>query len=113
MVTTRITEAVPMTIPSPVSIDRTGFWRRACKLKLMASPMCMVSAPVWAVCGTPRKQAEHFGNGDPKVHRAHAAHAAAHIAVIPERVPGHPGAALHHPCEVVIAPTFGPRIDEQ
>jgi hypothetical protein len=38
MVTTRITEAVPMTMPRPVSIDRTGFARSAWTLKLKASP---------------------------------------------------------------------------
>src|ERR1035438_5134463 len=110
MVTTRITEAVPITMPSPVRSDRTGFWRRACKLKLIASPMCMVSAPV---CGTARKQAEHFGHRNPKVDGAHTAYAPAHIAVSPERVPGDPVAALYRPWEVVVAPTVGPRIHEQ
>src|SRR5947208_7692373 len=41
MVTTRITDAVPITMPNPVSIDRTLFWRSACTLKLRASPIRM------------------------------------------------------------------------
>src|SRR5579872_4089118 len=38
MVTTRITDAVPMTMPRPVSSERTGLARSACVLKRMASP---------------------------------------------------------------------------
>src|ERR1044072_1105609 len=37
MVTTRMTEAVPMTIPRPVSSDRTGFALRAWTLNFSAS----------------------------------------------------------------------------
>jgi hypothetical protein len=36
MVTTRITEAVPMAIPSPVRTERTGLARSACQLKRTA-----------------------------------------------------------------------------
>src|SRR5580704_2805899 len=115
MVTTRITDAVPITIPRPVSMDRTGFCRSDCRLKLMASPSCMASAlhgftSVGAAAG---KQAEHLGNRDPYVDETHAADAAAHVAVIPERMPGRTDAAPENPCEVVIAPAVGPRINEQ
>src|SRR5205823_6103946 len=39
MVTTRMTLAVPMTMPSPVRRVRTGLARRASALKRKASPM--------------------------------------------------------------------------
>src|ERR1051326_3880822 len=41
MVTTRMTEAVPITIPRPVRRERTGFARSAWALKLKASRRCM------------------------------------------------------------------------
>src|ERR1700733_2123849 len=102
-------------MPRPVSIDRTGFWRSDCTLKLRASPICMASAlhgftSVGAAAG---KQAEHLGNRDPDVDQTHTADAAAHVAVIPERMPGRLDAALHHPGEVVFAPAVSPRINEQ
>src|ERR1044071_6615675 len=44
MVTTRITEATPITIPRAVSPDRTGLARNACALNFSASPRNMRSA---------------------------------------------------------------------
>ena len=39
--TTRITDAVPITMPSPVSSERTGLARSACALNCSASPRNM------------------------------------------------------------------------
>src|SRR5262245_20196749 len=41
MVTTRITEATPITIPSAVRMERTGLERNACALNLRDSPKNM------------------------------------------------------------------------
>src|SRR5674536_336389 len=41
MVTTRITDAVPIAIPNPVSTERTGLARSACALNRTASPRNM------------------------------------------------------------------------
>src|SRR5579862_327848 len=56
MVTTRITEAVPMTIPRPVRMERMGLARKACALKRTASPKNMEQG-----LGAPHLAQEFFG----------------------------------------------------
>src|SRR5208283_1450814 len=57
MVTTRITEAVPITMPSPVSRERTGLARNAWRLKRSDSPNSMSG-----LAARLAKQAQGFGS---------------------------------------------------
>jgi hypothetical protein len=70
----------------------------------------MVSAlALMAAC----KHPEYLRDCNPEINDSEAADGSPNVAIGPQRMPDRLNCALYNPRKIIVAPTVGPRVDEQ